>query len=142
MQHRCSYYICGPMAGKINWDALGIGTSLACAIHCALLPLFLTSLPVLGIEIIDNVAFEYVMIALALCIGSFALIHGFRRHHHSLLPLLIFIVGMILLFAKQQWHEYQFWFLPIAVILIVWAHLLNFRYCRVHNHAHAEDCNH
>ena len=30
---------------KINWDALGIATSLACAIHCAVLPLLLTSLP-------------------------------------------------------------------------------------------------
>jgi hypothetical protein len=130
------------MAGKINWDALGIGTSLACAIHCALLPLFLTSLPVLGIELIDNVAFEYIMIFIALAIGSFALIHGFRRHHHSLLPLLIFIGGMALLFVKQRWHNYQFWILPFAVILIVSAHLLNFRYCRIHNHAHAEDCSH
>ena len=25
---------------KINWDVLGIGASLACAIHCALLPFF------------------------------------------------------------------------------------------------------
>ena len=130
------------MSGKINWDALGIGTSLACAIHCALLPLFLTSLPVLGIEIIDNMAFEYFMIFLALGIGSFTLIHGFKRHHHSLLPLLIFVGGMLLLFAKQKWHQYQFWILPFAVILIVVAHLLNVRYCRVHTHAHAEDCNH
>jgi hypothetical protein len=130
------------MPGKVNWDALGIGTSLACAIHCALLPLFLTSLPVLGIEIIDNVAFEYIMIIIALGIGSFALLHGFKRHHHSALPLIIFFGGMALLFAKQKWHQYQLWILPFAVILIVSAHLLNFRYCRVHNHAHSEDCNH
>ena len=130
------------MAGKINWDALGVGTSLACAIHCALLPLFLTSLPVLGIELIDNVTFEYAMIFIAMGIGCVALIHGFRRHHHSLLPLMIFIVGILLLFAKQRWHDYQFWILPVAVILIIMAHLINFRYCRVHNHAHSDDCNH
>ena len=28
---------------KINWDALGITTSVACAIHCAILPLFVIS---------------------------------------------------------------------------------------------------
>ena len=39
---------------KINWDALGIGASLACAIHCALLPLFLSSLPLFGTNIINN----------------------------------------------------------------------------------------
>ena len=43
---------------KINYDALGIATSLACAIHCAILPLVLTSLPVLGVNIIHNIPFE------------------------------------------------------------------------------------
>jgi hypothetical protein len=130
------------MPGKINWDALGVGTSVACAIHCALLPLFLTSLPVLGIELVHNQVFEYSMIFIAMGIGSFAFIHGIRKHHHNGVPLLIFVGGMCLLFAKQHWHQYELEILPFAVILIVLAHLLNFRYCRVHNHAHAEDCNH
>ncbi|MFK9892529.1 MerC domain-containing protein, partial [Escherichia coli] len=43
---------------KINWDALGVVTSVACAIHCAVLPLVLTSLPLFGVEIIDNLYFE------------------------------------------------------------------------------------
>ena len=130
------------MLRKLNWDALGIGASVACAIHCAALPLFLSSLPVFGIELIDNAAFEYFMILLAMGIGSFALIHGYRKHHHSIVPLVIFMGGILLLFAKQKWHEYQLWILPFAVILIVTAHLLNFRFCRVHNHAHSDDCNH
>ena len=50
---------------KMNWDALGISASIACAIHCAILPLFLTSLPVFGIEIINNELFEISMIVLA-----------------------------------------------------------------------------
>jgi hypothetical protein len=29
------------MKFNVNWDAVGIGTSIACAIHCALLPLIL-----------------------------------------------------------------------------------------------------
>ena len=43
---------------KINYDALGITASLACAIHCAVLPLLMTSLPVFGINIINNYFFE------------------------------------------------------------------------------------
>ena len=58
------------MGFKVNWDALGIATSLACAIHCALLPLFLTSLPVLGIELLSSTSFEVLMIVLAFCIGA------------------------------------------------------------------------
>ena len=54
---------------KINWDALGISASLACAIHCALLPLFMTSLPLFGVNIIHNPLFEALMILLALAIG-------------------------------------------------------------------------
>ncbi|MEY3186772.1 MAG: hypothetical protein RL675_596, partial [Bacteroidota bacterium] len=47
---------------KINYDALGIAASVACAIHCALLPLVLSSLPVLGVNIINNIWFEMLMI--------------------------------------------------------------------------------
>jgi len=42
------------MNWKVNWDALGVGASLACAIHCAVLPLILTSLPVC----IDNYLYQ------------------------------------------------------------------------------------
>lgn len=127
---------------RINWDAIGITTSLACAIHCAVLPMVLSTLPIFGINIVDNVAFEYFMIVLALVIGCYSLWHGYRRHHHSLIPLIIFCFGISLLFAKQMWHAYQLWLLPFGVILIISAHLLNYRSCRVHNHAHSDDCNH
>jgi hypothetical protein len=134
-------YIC-IMKGKINWDALGIATSLACAIHCAILPLMLGTIPILGINIVNNEGFEYLMIFMALAIGSYSLWHGYRKHHHSFTPLLIFLTGIALLFAKQVWHTMQYWLLPLAVILIIAAHLLNYKACRVHNHAHADDCAH
>ena len=130
------------MGFRINWDAVGITTSVACAIHCAVLPMVLSTLPIFGINIIDNVVFECFMIFLALAIGSYSFWHGYRKHHHSIIPLLIFSFGILLLFAKQLWHDYQFWLLPFAVILIVTAHLVNYRSCRVHNHAHSDDCNH
>jgi hypothetical protein len=127
---------------RINWDALGIGASLACAIHCALLPLFLTSLPLFGVNIIHNIFFEAGMIGLALFIGSLALLHGYKKHHHSRLPITLFATGFIFLVVKQFFVHYATWLLIPAVALIVSAHLLNFRFCRVHNHAHADDCDH
>lgn len=116
---------------KINWDAFGIITSIACAIHCAVLPLVLTSLPLFGFNIIENVAFEYFMILLAFAIGGYAFWHGYRHHHHRFLPGGLFAGGIGFLLAKQCWHQYQLWLLPFAVILIVSAHLLNFRLSRV-----------
>lgn len=118
------------MFRKINWDALGITTSLLCAIHCALLPLVVASLPILGINIIHNQLFEYGMIGLAFLIGSWALWHGFRYHHGRLLPWLLFVGGVILLIAKQVWHSYELSILPFAVLLIVAAHVVNLRWTR------------
>ena len=118
------------MTRKINWDALGITTSLLCAIHCALLPLVVASLPVMGINIIHNTLFEYGMIGLAFAIGTWALWHGFRRHHHRLLPWLLFSGGIGFLLAKQIWHQYELRLLPFAIIGIISAHILNYRLSR------------
>ncbi len=123
-------------------DAVGVTTSLACAIHCALLPMFLSSLPLFGINIIHNSFFEITMILLAFGIGSYSFYHGYRRHHHSVLPFILFVLGMILLVLKLFFILYETWLLIPAVVLIISAHLLNFRFCRVHNHAHADDCDH
>lgn len=65
------------MNHKINWDGLGVTTSLICAIHCAVLPLLFTSLPLFGGDIIHNDYFEWSMIALAFMIGVYSLSHGF-----------------------------------------------------------------
>ena len=127
---------------KINWDALGIATSVACAIHCALLPLILTSLPLFGVNIIHNFSFELFMIGLAFSIGAYSLYHGWKKHHHRWLPFIVFVAGMISLFSKELWHRYELFFLIPAVTLIITAHFLNYRFCRAHNHAHKEDCNH
>ena len=127
---------------KINWDALGIGASLACAIHCALLPLFLSSLPLFGINIIHHIGFEVLMIVLAFCVGSYSLYHGYKKHHHSLLPLSLFITGILLLTLKQFFIQFETWLLIPAVALIITAHFINYKSCRVHNHEHLDDCNH
>jgi MerC mercury resistance protein len=130
------------MSLRINWDVLGVTTSLACAIHCAVLPMVLTSLPIFGINIVNNTAFEYFMILLALFIGCCSLWHGYRKHHHNFMPLLVFFLGGLLLFAKQIWHTQQFWLLLFAIIFIITAHLFNCRSCRVQNPGHGNECEH
>ncbi|MES1214571.1 MAG: MerC domain-containing protein [Bacteroidota bacterium] len=127
---------------KINLDALGVVTSLACAIHCALLPLFITSLPLFGVNIIHNTMFEVCMIVLAFCIGSYSLYHGYKRHHHNPFPVIIFSVGFIFLVLKQFFALYENWLLIPAVLFILSGHFLNYYYCRQANHCHADDCDH
>jgi hypothetical protein len=114
---------------KINWDTLGIATSLACAIHCALLPLIFTSLPVFGINVIENIAFEIFMVVLAFAIGIYALYHGYKRHHRNLLPIVIFTAGFIFLVLKLFFVDYETWLLIPAITGIISAHLINYRSC-------------
>ena len=123
------------MRFKINRDALGIGASLACAIHCAVLPLALTSLPLFGINILNNSFFECFMIGLAFVVGLYALWHGYKKHHRSFAPVLIFTIGMLCLLAKQHWQEYDLLILPFAVISMISAHVVNFRLCRSQRHS-------
>lgn len=130
------------MQGKINWDALGITASVACAIHCAVLPLFLSSLPLFGINIIHNLVFEAGMVFLAFCIGAWSLYHGYRKHHHNKWPFILFSAGIILLIVKLFFVHYDTWLLIPAVTLIIAAHFSNYRRCRIHDHAHADDCDH
>jgi len=68
--------------------------------------------------------------AVAFLVGSLALLHGFRRHHRHPGPWLLFTAGVLLLVAKQIWHQYELRLLPFAVILIVGAHVLNYRLSR------------
>jgi len=130
------------MKFKINWDAFGIAASVACAIHCAVLPLILSSLPLFGINIIENQGFEFLMIALAFVVGVYSLYHGRKKHHHSYYPMVLFAAGICLLFIKSLLHSHSLMLLLPAVSLVVIAHYLNYKLCRVHNHAHADDCNH
>ncbi|MEK0414250.1 MAG: hypothetical protein RL070_1738 [Bacteroidota bacterium] len=130
------------MKFKINWDAFGITASVACAIHCAVLPLILSSLPLFGVNIIENQGFEFIMIALAFVVGVYSLYHGRKKHHHSYYPMLLFAAGISLLFIKSMLHSHSLMLLLPAVTLVVIAHYLNYKLCRVHNHAHADDCNH
>jgi MerC mercury resistance protein len=132
LQHYCKYLIFAAsliMNIKLNWDALGIGTSILCAIHCALLPVLMSTLPVFGINIIHNLFFEWGMIALAFAVGSYSLFHGYLKHHRSLVPVLIFSFGFLFLVLKQFFTQYEIPFLIIAVVLIISAHFYNYRLC-------------
>ena len=108
---------------------MGIATSVACAIHCALLPVLITTLPVFGINIIHNHFFEWSMIGLAFVVGAYSLFHGFVKHHHNYTPVLIFTMGFIFLVLKQFFHQFEYAFLALAVALIITAHFYNYRLC-------------
>jgi MerC mercury resistance protein len=114
---------------KLNWDKMGIATSIVCAIHCALLPALTATLPVFGVNIVANAYFEWGMIALAFLVGVYSLYHGFIKHHRNLKPVYIFTAGFIFLVLKQFFHQYEYLLLAFAVLLIITAHYYNYQLC-------------
>jgi hypothetical protein len=114
---------------KLNWDGVGIATSLLCAIHCALLPVVIPSLSLFGIKMVHNQFFEWGMIVLAFLVGSYALFHGYVKHHRSATPVLVFLVGFGFLVGKQFNARMEYYFLATAVLLIITAHYINYRLC-------------
>ncbi|MFN9115680.1 MAG: MerC domain-containing protein [Bacteroidota bacterium] len=121
------------MSFKINWHTLGISASIICAIHCALAPLLISTLPLFGVNIIENLWFELILLLVAFLIGVITLWHGYRKHHQKKGPLLLFSFGMIC-FILHQFYESDDGILLLiipGVIAIITAHLLNYHYCRV-----------
>ena len=117
---------------KWNLDALGIGASLACAVHCALLPLLITALPLLGLEMFENDRLEYALLAVSFAVGYTSLIRGYRHHHRHIWPLAWFTLGFAGLLAGHFLapEGLEPLIISTGALLIVLAHMLNLRGCK------------
>lgn len=125
---------------RMSLDTLGIGASLACAVHCALLPLLITILPLLGSHILENEKLEYGLLSFSFLIGCWSLGRGYFRHHRRIVPLLIFAAGFALLLGGHFGMAGGYWE-PVVIFIgaagITGAHILNIRRCKactVHQH--------
>src|SRR4028118_1659554 len=77
-------------------DSAGMTASLLCAAHCALLPIIVTLLPLVGLGFLAHEATEWMLLALAAALGISSLCLGFRRHR-SRRALVILSIGLALL---------------------------------------------
>ncbi|HTQ63815.1 MAG TPA: MerC domain-containing protein [Puia sp.] len=114
------------------WDKIGISASLVCAVHCVLLPVFFSTLPFLGIEILENKTIEIIVIATSLVVGSWALFNGYR-HYHKGWFLVIFVFGIIVLVISNTMITRRSWEIvlkAIAAVSIVTAHLYNWKFSK------------
>jgi hypothetical protein len=61
-------------------DIVGMGLSVACAIHCLAAPVLLSTLPLVGIEFLGHEGFESIMIAMIAVLAGFAFFKGHHKH--------------------------------------------------------------
>lgn len=121
-------------------DRLGAAGSLLCAVHCALLPILIATLPSLGVAGWFDDGFELVFVMFATGLGLFSVVWGYRRHR-AVRALSLLIPGLLVLWAGVLYRPLHEALLPHAVAmtfggtLVGLAHLANLRL----NHGHVHD---
>ncbi|WP_295117853.1 MerC domain-containing protein [uncultured Chitinophaga sp.] len=115
-----------------KWDMISIGASLACAVHCVLLPVLFTTLPLFGIEILENIYLEVLTILVSLLIGGRALWKGYRQVHGRVYMLAWFGTGMLMMVAGNFVHGSTFEIVAKlgGATLVIMAHVRNWQRSR------------
>ena len=115
-------------------DRAGATASLACALHCALMPLVVTLLPLVGLAFLADQRIEWALVGLSAVLGVISLCLGYREHR-SRRALALLGTGLALL-AVGRIAEGYMQQTPWGVLLVVLggltvagAHLLNRRLC-------------
>ncbi|HEY7558687.1 MAG TPA: MerC domain-containing protein [Candidatus Binatia bacterium] len=113
-------------------DSLGAGVSIACAIQCALFPLLIGVLPLIGLGLLaqDGVETVFLATSIVLALGSFS--WGFLQHR-QLYIFLFLIGGLTLIFIGRAWVDEgsENSFVVPGMLVLAAGHVLNRRLCRL-----------
>ncbi|CAN5121658.1 MerC domain-containing protein [soil metagenome] len=126
-------------------DRFGSVGAMLCAVHCALLPLALALLPVLGLGFLASDGFERGFVLFASALATASLIHGYRSHraYHAfavLVPGLCALWAGILIPALHESRLAHAVAMSIGGTLVAAAHLVNLRLSQ--GHCHEQACAH
>lgn len=126
-------------------DATGALGSLACAVHCLLVPVLLVTGSILPLGVLGHEGFHRAMLWIVLPAGMLAFSLGCWKHKDRSV-LVVGVLGLILILAAGTLgHDLlgEFWERTITVFaaaLLITAHVRNFRLCR--KQAPALGCDH
>lgn len=116
-------------------DYTGAAVSVVCAIHCLAMPFLITALPLAGLEVLEDEVTEMIFILVSILIALITFFPSINKHH-KIQPIILFIIGILILFSSHFFFEDDlFWkslFVLLGAISITTAHLLN--------HFHSKTC--
>lgn len=115
-------------------DRVGATASLMCALHCAIMPLVITLLPLIGLQFLAQEWVEWLLVASAAIIGVTSLCFGFKKHQ-SWQALHLLGVGLTMIVLGRVWerHSNAHWAVPVLVLggcTVAGSHVLNQYLCR------------
>lgn len=122
--------------------------SLTCAIHCALTPMLLSMLPLLGLQFLASELLEIILLSFGIGFGAYSVLKAFFTQHRDLRPVIALVIGASLIVAGMFFvpEAFEPWLVPAGALCIGLAQILNIRACKncaAHSDnctAHASDC--
>lgn len=123
----------GILLHQPDLDKAGAAASLTCAVHCAIMPLVVTLLPLFGLTFLADERLEWGLLALSASLGISSLCFGFREHG-SRRALVILAIGLFLLALGRisEQRAWGGWAVPVVVAgggTVAASHFLNRRLC-------------
>jgi hypothetical protein len=107
-------------------DAVGATASFACAVHCAIVAVFLGATPAVSFLAASWVEWAFLLTSAAVGVG--ALVPGYRRHRQRR-PLVLFAVGMSTLLMLRVIHAApslsEMIAVAVAAVCLISAHWIN-----------------
>ena len=125
-------------SGSLALDRYGMVLSVACALHCAMLPIAMSLVTASGLSWFASREFEWAILACTFILGSWRLVKSFVNHRN---PTSLYIFGVALIFfgaAKMTWFNFPYneaWFMTAGGLSVAVAHFRNLRLCSC-CHAH------
>lgn len=116
-----------------RWDRAGMLVSVACAVHCTLLPLLIAAVPMLGLARLLDERVEWASIVTTALVGAIAHVRAYRRDHRHVAPGLIFACGFSFVLCARlvlESHRLGPYAVGLGGVLAAASHWANLRLCR------------
>lgn len=119
-----------PRSIHAHLDKIGTGLSLACAMHCLLLPVVVGFLPLLGLGILADHTTEAIFASCTLGLAFLSTVWGLKTHRDQrILLLYLTSAGVVLfglLFAPEHSHLI---YMVVGGLGIAATHIINRKLC-------------
>ena len=132
-------------------DKVGMFSSVSCAIHCLVMPLVITLVPVFGLSLFVSETFEWGLLVFSAILGVSSLCFGYRKHK-SLKAFAYLSSGIMLIVIGRLQHNHSSvhgfeidLFTVVLVFgsfLVAASHYLNNKLCGSCKTCKNEGCNH
>ncbi len=110
---------------------IGGWAGLICGVHCMIMPLLVTAIPLVGYGFLAFMAkewFELTLMISATVLSSVSLCWGV--HQHGKTHALWFLIAGVAWFVIGHWFEHSLWFSLAGGLCFLIASLINHRLCK------------